>query len=188
MGFNQKRESPKRCSLKLGIQKWIPQNQKKCKYILKSSRSSKCIAKHIRERKLHLGVIMIPKTFPKQNHCTFTHAIPRVRNTHDHTLAATLALSLTRPLPPHLRMGHERRAGRCPGAEDSLAELRANRQWQTDIAHRLLVALCGASLLPGVPASRRPKAWMTRSTLGWVFAPEVTAFIFIRAKDMAALS
>ena len=36
----------------------------------------------------------------------------------------------------------------------------------------LLVALRGASLLPGAPASRRPKAWMTRRTLGWVFAPE----------------
>ena len=34
----------------------------------------------------------------------------------------------------------------------------------------LLVALCVASLLPSAPASRRPKAWMTRSTLGWVFA------------------
>ena len=50
----------------------------------------------------------------------------------------------------------------------------------------LLVALRGASLLPGAPASRRPKAWMTRSTLGWVFAPEVTAFIFVRAKAQLA--
>ena len=45
-------------------------NQTKCKYILKSS----SITKQIRERELHLGIIMIPKNVPEAKPSS-THAM-----------------------------------------------------------------------------------------------------------------